>query len=171
MTAPTPVFQPDLLTLQKELRLDGVNPDSGAYSAFEAAVRDARVEFWRELGASRVVQLQGFDSKPDPGTEEEHLRALAEITESKIVRKNLLEVLAVKFKEGSSDLEEWNDVGAFRGASSFDRDRELKALRIAIAQNFDMLRGVETAGNETGMRTLSVGAAAGPQSVYGRAFS
>ncbi len=158
---PVPLFQ-TFDALRLVLRLEGLNEGSGAMAVLHSAIKDARTEFWRRLGAQRVTELTLLPDSEMPATDEEYLRSLSRVTEEKLVRGKLLEILTAKFREGASDLEDWNDTAAFRSMSSFQRDQDLKRIRKDVDDAFDLLALDESPGDEATVSAIDVAPPAGP---------
>lgn len=155
---PAPLFIADVATLQRRLRLSGVDSNDDQFAVFEDAMRAVRAGFYRELTHSRISTLKSYAQTDDPTTNAEYLRLLADVTEVLWTKAELMKRLPVKFKAASADdRHEWNDNPDFRESDERDRARELSRLLAEVQENLDLLSGQEQAGNESQVHTTIIG--------------
>ena len=138
--------------VKARLRLSSVPSSSTDTAAIIAgAILDARLEFYRRLGQSRVDRLLAFSVVAAPASDEEVLRALAAQTEVKLVRVQLFRELPNAFMDASGDLQKrWSEEAPFRERPRSDREREIARLNEEIEQAMQMLARDEgeTPGDE-----------------------
>lgn len=155
--AVAPTFVADLDTLRQRLRLSGLADDSDAQVMFEQAVKIARSTFHRRLTHARVVIIQAYTATDTPATDNEYIRALAEETEVKIVRRELLLTMPSLFMDSAGDAQEiWDREAPFRGTSQFDRQRLRQELASEIEQLLQLLEGSDAPGSETTVRATVI---------------
>lgn len=154
-----PLFVPSRTALKSALRLSGIPDQDAADYLLDQAVRRVRSGFYRKLTHSRVVTLQGYtlSSPPNPDTEQEYLRLMAEDTEVEWVRFELTWLIPMLWQDSSGDsLDLWNEVAPFRKMDAEELANLQNHLQVTIEQNMDMLRGDEEAGSETSIRGRTV---------------
>ena len=137
-----PLFVADEATLESKLRLSAVPASATDTQAIiDEAILYARVEFYRELGESRVAALVAITFTEEPTTEDEVLRALANLTEVMMVRCHLLIHLPNTFMDASGDVNaRWNEEAPIRERSSMDLEAEIAACKNKIQENLATLR-------------------------------
>lgn len=153
MPAPAPFFL-TYAELRSTLRLTDIPDGKDAELQLQAAVREGRTTLWRALTAARIVQLQAMTAAEPPTTDDHHLRHLAIATEINVVRLHLFEYFSAAFNESRSPTQEWNVEGLARNVSQYNIVAQKSAIRAQIEEAFGLLRGQESAGNET---SVSVG--------------
>lgn len=146
------LFAPSDDYIRARLRLTSVPVGAGdTLAIIDEAIVGARVEFYRRLQQIRVQRLLAFSVVAQPSSDEEVLRALATLTEVKIVRVALLRELPNAFMDASGDLQKrWNEEAPFRERPRSDREREILRLEEEIEQAMQMLARDEgeTPGDE-----------------------
>jgi len=146
----TPLFVQNPEDLKAALRLSAVCEGNDAQVLIDRALQAVREHFYRRLGQPRMAQLILLPPSIAPTTADEILRSIAETTEIKWVRLELLDSMPTMFMDGSNNtLEEWDEAAPFRSTSSFQIAELKKTLFKAIEENLDMLAGRETQGDET----------------------
>lgn len=145
-----PLFVPTLTELKARLRLTGVPKGADAHAMISDGVLGAREIFYRRLSQTRVEQLRAFPRTRHTMSSEEHLRQIAEQTEVKVVRLDLMKSMPVLFQDSSAvALQEWNQNGILRAARLKEKSDQLNLLQAEIEENFQILAGEEFAGSET----------------------
>ena len=134
------LFAPSDAWIKARLRLTSVPVSStDTLAIVDEAIVNARLEFFRRLGGTRVSRLLAFSVVAEPTSDEEVLRALASLTEVKLVRVALLRELPNAFMDASGDLQKrWNEE-PFRERPRSDREREVSRLNDEIEQAMQML--------------------------------
>lgn len=156
MSVPTPLFQ-SYGALRAALRLSGIRAGSDAEVQFDNAVMAARLQFWRRLGKYRVDSLVAMTETTEPSTENEHLRALATITEQKVVRAELLQTMITAFKDGGGEfVQSWQHEAAFRNSNPFVAKQERDRLLAEIEESMQILAGSESAGSEKAIQISTI---------------
>lgn len=115
-----PLFVSDLDTLKAKLRLSAV-PISAVdtQSIIDQAVLDARVRFYRALGAARVAAILTTSFTATPTTDAQVIRALAQGTEILMVRCILMRTLPTAFLDASGDVDHrWNEEAPLRESAT-----------------------------------------------------
>ena len=154
--AAAPYFVASIAALKSQLRLSGAAA-SDFDAIFDAAVKSARLDFYRRLGADRLAQIKATGSTDDPSTGDQYMRMLADQTEVLIVRKHLLVTLPVRFLDGSADANQvWSDEAPFRDTSVKEREAEVSRLSDEIEQNMNFLEGDETSPEEGTIHAFTV---------------
>lgn len=155
-----PLFVPSRAALKSALRLEGIPDNDPADDMLDQALRTARTSFYRRLTHSRITTLQGYalSSPPNPDSEQEYLRMMAEQTEVDWVRLELTWLIPQLHQDSSGDaLDVWNELAAFRKMDVEELELLRNRLRGTIEDNLDFLRGDEEAGSEKTIRSKSVG--------------
>lgn len=136
-----PLFVSDTSKLKAMLRLSG---GTTADVLIDEAVRQARVQFYSELGESRVTAILAYTDEENPTSANGLTRSRANSTEAMIVRAALLRTLPVQFKDADATLlQEWNREGLIRGMSSSEIQKEIARLESDILDGLQALQGVE----------------------------
>jgi hypothetical protein len=150
-----PLYVADLDTLKAKLRLTKLPADSAANDLLDESILDARVEFHRRLGATRVGQIGALAFVANPTTADEILRALANTVEVKLVRVRLMRTLPVLFQDSSGEANRaWDEEAPFREAGLSSLDKEIKRLEDEIEEAFQILEGEEQQGAEADWRVF-----------------
>jgi hypothetical protein len=140
-----PLFVADEATLKSRLRLSAVPASALDTEAIvDQAILDARVRFYRHLGATRVAAILTTAFTETPTTDAQVVRALAFSTEVKMVRCILMRTLPNTFMDASGDVDHrWNEEAPIRemGAEreqELDRcDREVEAALLELEGDAD----------------------------------
>jgi hypothetical protein len=104
-----------LEVLKRELRLSGVPAEVDADALINQALREARVGFYRRLGASLISIYASGSLVSNPTTDAEYKAYLAELTEIRWVKLLLIDKLPILFEDASGEQgEAWNTEGTFR---------------------------------------------------------
>lgn len=156
--ATTPLFAADVATLKSKLRLSGVPSVSDADDIINEAVLTVRAGFYRELGKTTVDAIVALPFVEDPTTDDEIKRAVANTTEVKWVRAELIRSLPMMFIDGSADQTQvYHDEALFRDASTAQLNEERVRLETDIEVNLALLRGEQSIGTEgAGLRAETV---------------
>jgi len=150
-----PRFIADLATLKGKLRLTKLPTDSAANELLDEAILNARLEFYRRLGGTRVDALAAITFVENPTSANEVLRALANAVEVKLVRVRLMRTIPVLFQDASGDVQRaWNEEAPFREGGVSSTDREIKRIESEIEEDFQMLAGEESQGEESNWRVF-----------------
>lgn len=165
--ATTPLFAADEKALKKRLRLSGIAKKDDITTMLQDAILVVRAGFYRALGKTRVDELVALTAADDPSTEDEHIRAIANVTEVKWVRMELMRTTPMIFADSSgSTLQVWNDEAAFREMGAGEINREVQRLDSEIKLNLEFLKGTQSAGSEATMGIITLepeAAAASPK--------
>ncbi len=155
--ATAPLFIADLTTLKSKLRLSGIAAASDADDIVNEAILLVRAGFYRELGAAQVTATLALSFTETPTTNDQILRAVANSTEVKWVRVELMRMLPMAFMDGNADQAQiFQDEALFRDASARQLDQERIRLETEIQQNLDLLRGSEELATESTIRIDTV---------------
>lgn len=145
-----PLFVYDTDTVKARLRMSGVPSGVDAQQLIEEAMRTVRVGFFRQVSASQIQILTGQAPVENPTNEADVLRQLAEVTEIKWIRYELMRTIPTLFFDSAPSAQQaWNEEAMLRGTSNAERDAELKRLWSEIVQNLTLLEGEETIPDET----------------------
>jgi hypothetical protein len=170
--ATAPLFVADLATLKSKIRLSGVAAANDAEDIINEAILTVRSGFYRELGAARTAVLVALPFNESPTTENEILRAVANITEVKWVRLELMRTLPTMFKDGTAEQNQiFQDEALFRDTTQQQLDADRLLCEQQIAENLDLLRGDESLGTESTIRVATPKVSSGmvdPESVRPR---
>jgi len=148
-----PLFASSLVDLKGRLRLEDLPPSSAANDILDHAILDARLTFYRRLGQTVVATLVALPYTTSPTTEVEVKRALAQSVEVKLVRAKLMRTLPHIWSDASGDAQRaWNDEAPYRERGMSDAERELKRLHDEIEEDFQILEGEDTPGEESDWR-------------------
>lgn len=149
--------------LKSKIRLSGVESTSDASSIIDEAVLTVRAGFYRELGSPRVAQIQALPFTENPVTDDQVMRAVANSTEVKWVKAELLRTMPMSFMDGNADQNQvFQDEALFRDASQHQIDLERISLESDIQQNLDLLRGIESIASEASLRVETLAPAIAP---------
>lgn len=151
-----PLFVADLPTLKAALRLSGV-PSSATdtLAILDESILKARLTFMRRLGTQRVGQLSALAYNANPTTEDETLRALCNVVETKLCYVELLRKLPNQFMDASGDANRrWNEEAPFRERGATSAEKEVQRLLDEIEEDMQMLEGTEGLADETSIKTF-----------------
>lgn len=152
----TPLFQTRAAIIGR-LRMTAAPSTSDAQSILDGCIEEARTNFYRRLGITRVGQIVAFTAESPPTTEEGILRDIAAQTETKIVRSLAMRQLPMLFIDGSGQRDAvWNDEGATRRAAEFQLRKEGDRLQVEIEANFLLLAGDTSVGQEPRVRAKAI---------------
>lgn len=153
-----PLFLADVDAMKQELKLRGV-PASGddALVVLEDCLLQARLAFYRRLGATRVGQLVAFATNyTKPTTNDELLRALAKTVEVKLTWCALADRLPQLWMDDSGGAwQQYNEQGTFRKITFREREDQCKRFAAEIEQAMIVLAGDVTLGEETGVNVTT----------------
>jgi len=153
-----PLFLADVDAMKQELKLRGV-PASGddALVVLEDCLLQARLAFYRRLGATRVGQLVAFATNyTNPTTNDELLRALAKTVEVKLTWCALADRLPQLWMDDSGGAwQQYNEQGTFRKITFREREDQCKRFAAEIEQAMIVLAGDVTLGEETGVNVTT----------------
>jgi len=148
-----PLFNATVESVKARLRLQGVAATDPGQPLIEGAVQAVRVGFYRQIEQAQINVLLSYSSVENPTNEQEVLRQLAEVTELKWIRYELMRSMPMLFMDSAAGTQQaWNDEGIFRGMGVAERDAELKRLWSEIVQSLSLLTADETIPDETTMR-------------------
>jgi hypothetical protein len=144
--AVTPLFWSTKAGLVSALRLTGA-AGTDQVALIDSGLASARLKFYRHLGTVRVAYLVALGVTENPTSLEGLLRLQAAETETKIVRRHLIETMPQLFMDASGNsLEVFNTEAAFRqGRPS---QRALDAMDNEILKDMDVLKGDVSLGEE-----------------------
>lgn len=155
--ATAPLFVDTLANLKSKIRLSGVPATSDADDIINEVILTVRSGFYRELGAARVAALVALPFSETPTTDDQILRAVANVTEVKWVRCELIRLLPTMFKDGNADATQvFHDEALFRDTTANELDQERLLCMEEIRQNLDLLAGDEEIASEASLRISSV---------------
>lgn len=141
--------------LKTRLRLEGAAV-AGALAVIDQSIEDARITFYRRLGAARVAALVAIAYVEAPTTESQVLRSCANSTEVKLVLVDLMRRLPMQFMDGGGNQRQvWNEEHAFAIRQNYEK--ELARLEQDIEDAFDLLSGSDALGEGTTMRITTIG--------------
>lgn len=147
--AASPLFIDSIDTVKKRLRLSGVPSTADAESLIEEAMRNVRVGIFRKLDQSRIDYLVSAASVEAPVNQDQALRQLAETTELKWIRYELMRTIPTLFFDAAPSANQaWNTEGLFRGTTVSDRENELRRLKDDIDASMIVLEGDVAMPNE-----------------------
>lgn len=153
-----PLFLADVDAMKQELKLRGI-PASGddALVVLEDCLLQARLAFYRRLGATRVGQLVAFATNyTNPTTNDELLRALAKTVEVKLTWCALADRLPQLWMDDSGGAwQQYNEQGTFRKMSFREREEQCARFRAEIEQDMILLSGEQSLGDETGVNVTT----------------
>lgn len=145
-----PLFVENETTLRSLMRLSGVPSSSDADAMISNAIMEVRGGFIRRLGLPRITVLVAMAFSDTPVNENESLRLIANITETKWVKSILMRTLTTMFLDGAGGaLQDFQNEAPFRSTGPFERDREIKRLQGEIEENLQLLEKSETLVSET----------------------
>lgn len=151
-----PLFVQDLDTLKKLVRLSGVPASrEDTLAILDEAILNARLEFYRRLGRQRVTNLVGMAFVSNPTTEDEVVRALANVVETDLVYVQLLRKLPNLFQDASGDAQRrWNEEAPFRERGGTPLQKEIQTRLDKIEENMELLAEEESIPDETQIKTF-----------------
>lgn len=161
--AVSPLFVEDVPLLKARLRLGNLPIDGSGEPLFIEAVEQARAAFYRRTSEALIVALQSYDSVDNPSTKTEYLRKIAELTETMLVRRFLLDTMPVSIIGRAETLQVWNEEGFSRDADAMSIDRIKRDLDERIEQNMQLLTGSEALGEEVEQDSFVISPAVTPQ--------
>lgn len=149
-----PLYQPSRDQLLADLRLSDAETDGTAQSLINAAIRRARVTFYRRLGVSPATTIAGYTYSEAPTTTNGVLRLQASELEAMLVRRDLLRTLPVLFEDAAAE-----GGRVFQGEEPFhestsDRRKEIERLDNDIEEAFALLTADVTLGEDGAMNTF-----------------
>lgn len=144
------LFAQDDAWIKARLRLSSVPASStDTLAIVDDAIADARLEFYRRLGRSRIAKILQTAETASPDTDDEVVRSLAAKTEVRLVRVRLLRDLPSAFMDASGDINKrWNEEAPFRERPTSDREREIRRLLEEIEEDMQILSRSEDPGSE-----------------------
>lgn len=144
-----PLFVADLDTLKSKLRLTELPDSSSAVGILDEVILVSRLKFYRRLLNDRVATLVALPFNANPTTEDEILRALANVVEVKLVRCELLRRLPTTFMDSSGDVNErWNEEAPVREQGVFEAEQEILRCEEEIEADMRILEGDQSLGSE-----------------------
>jgi len=147
--ATAPLFVATVEELKSKLRLASIPAGQGADILFDETLLAVRTHFYRALGPARVAELAALPFNENPATEDEILRAVANTTEVKWMRMELMRVLPTLFKDSSADQHQvYHDEALFRETPGDQLSIERERLWSDIQENLELLRGDEELDEE-----------------------
>lgn len=154
MAGLVPLFVSTIAEVQQRLRLTGTAEGTDAYAMIEEAVRTVRAGFYRKISVERIAEIAAFTSEMNPITENGVIRQLAEVTEVKWIRYELMRTMPVLFSDSVATVQDaWNAEGMLRGTKPDEREYEMRRLWADIEQAMSPLRGDEEIPKETAANT------------------
>lgn len=149
----SPLFVADVATLKSKIRLSGVPSTSDADDIINEAVLTVRAGFYRELGSTQIAAIQGITFVEDPASDDEVKRAVANVTEVKWVKAELMRAMPLMFMDGNAQQDQiFQDEALFRDASQRQLDQERIRLENEVEQAMELLRGDASIGSEGSIR-------------------
>lgn len=136
-----PLFVATIADLRGKLRLAGAESGS-AEALIDEAVLTVRMEFFRRLTKARVDVILAMAFSETPSSTAEQMRAVANLTEVLMVRRELMDTLPVLFQDASGAAgDDWNRDAPFRNTAASDLRRQKEALTTKIEKNLVYLAG------------------------------
>lgn len=150
-----PLFVADLNALKGKLRLAQLPTSSAANDILDEVILVARTDFYRRLGPTRVGQLLAISFNENPTTEDEVLRALANVVEVKLVRCHLLRRLPTAFMDASGQVNKtWNEEAPVRELGVLQAQEEIERCQQEIERDMELLEGEQTIGDECRVKSF-----------------
>lgn len=151
-----PLFVADMDLLRSRLRLSGTaSPD--ALSMIDFAVQRVRVGFYSSLTEQQITDIAASPSVPNPTTQAQAMRSLAEAVEVLWVRYILMQELPHMFMDGSGRvLKDWNEEGLTRDSGSRAYEKMLESLWDQILDGLSQL-SAGTLGATSDMNLATLG--------------
>lgn len=147
------LFAQDDAFIRSRLRLSSVPTSSEDTLAIVAdSIARARLSIYRRIGRQRVAHVLLTAEVASPDTDDEVVRSVATGLELKLVERDLLRRLPSAFMDASGDLNRrWNEEAPFRERPRSDQQRELQRLSDEIEEDFQIVAGEESTGDERGI--------------------
>lgn len=136
-----PLFSPDRAYLIAGIRLRDVPTEANAQEVIDEAILSVKASFYRRLGQDRIDAIKSVSFTRNPNSEAEYLRLLAQTTETKAVRMELMRTMPMSFMDGNVTDQIWQKEAAFRAATGAALASEQKQLRLEIDQALEVLAG------------------------------
>ena len=96
-----------------------------------------------------------FASTPTPTTDDQVLRLLAESTELKLIRFNLIGILPYSWQDAGGDVQQqWNEEAPFRDMDGDETIAVRARLLEQIEQAYKMLSGEDSVGDDIQLRVF-----------------
>lgn len=150
-----PLFVADMDLLRSRLRLSGTaSPD--ALTMIDFAVQRVRVGVYSSLTEQQIADIVASPSVPNPTTQAQAMRSLAEAVEVLWVRYILMQELPHMFMDGSGRvLKDWNEEGLTRDSGNRAYEKMLESLWNQILDGLSQLSaGTLGATSDMNLSTL-----------------
>lgn len=149
-----PLFSPTRAYLVSGIRLRDVPSETNAQDVIDEAINTVKANFYRRLGKERIEAIKTVAFTRTPSTDEEYLRLLAQTTETKWTRLELMRTLPMSFMDGNVTDQQWQNEAAFRAATGAALASEQKQLRNEIDMAMDVLAGTSEITDEQRARVI-----------------
>lgn len=136
-----PLFCPSREYLVKGLRLRDLPTDVNAQDLINESILAVRASFYRRIGLEGITAVQAIAFTKHPATASDYRRLLAQTTETKWVRLELMRIMPMQFVDGSAADQSWQHEAAFRSATGAQVAAEIKQLRAEIDAALDIIAG------------------------------
>jgi hypothetical protein len=134
-----PLFAASMAALKTALRVSAAT-NAGAVATIDQAVKDARLTFYRKLGASRITTIKATNDIDAPTTDAEITRSLATSVELRLVRVLLIRRLSTMFVDASGHRQlKWNEEAGFLASNPVPTTAELDRLEAEIDADMQAL--------------------------------
>lgn len=138
-----PMFIESTEVLLSSLRLSGLEdkPDGDANSLVEQAIQSSVVRFYSELTVDRIGEIKAVQYVPNPSTVDQSVRLLANLTEQRLVKLDLMATMPHRFLDGGGSVrQDWNEEAPLLDDSE-ERAIQRRRLEKQIADAFPVLAG------------------------------
>ena len=145
-----PLFVPDLETIMSQLRLSGLRECSDPQALLGVGLLHVRSELFKCLGADRITDIQAIVRSENPTTDDELLRARAELLEREMLWCYLVQTQPVLLQDGAGSIPQmWNQEGTFRGTSVRERERLLSECQLRVRNLVACILGADYTDNSS----------------------
>lgn len=152
-----PLFCPSREYLVKGLRLRDLPVEVNAQDLIDEAISAVRVGFFRRMGREAIEAAQATAFTKLPATDADYRRLLAQVTETKWVRLELMRSMPMMFVDGNAADQSWQQEAAFRSATSLQVASEMKQLRAEIDEALDIISGAAQPSESLGVKIQTYG--------------
>lgn len=151
-----PLFVESVSVLKSKLRLSAIPDGKDAEAILDEVILVVRTKLLQRLGVTIVNSLLAIVFTPNPVTQEESLRALANSTEVQWIYYELALRLPVLLMDGIGARHVWNEEGTFRHADGRDLERLRSKMWNDIQENIQVLLGLGVQDDQ-GWRVSDIG--------------
>lgn len=137
----SPLFVESRDKLVSRLRLEGMPLTSNGQDLVDESIQAVKGMLYRRLGKARVDYLQSLPFSPSPKDDPGYLKLLANTTETKWVRLELMRIMPMMFVEGNSPNEVWQNEAGVREAGVGQVRSEMNRIRSEVEDALEVLSG------------------------------